>query len=143
MKRAARKQPVEFKVRPQLSDDDLNELFGRAWPMHETRSFQPVLRRSLGYIAAFDGQHLVGFVNVAGDGGLHAFLLDPTVDPSHQRRGIGSELVRRAAALATEAGCAWLHVDFVPALRSFYKGAGFRPSDAGLLPLADRVRTSC
>jgi len=49
------------------------------------------------YIAAFDGTQLVGFVNVAWDGGVTGFLLDTTVHRDHQRRGIGSALLREAA----------------------------------------------
>jgi predicted N-acetyltransferase YhbS len=81
---------------------------------------------------------LVGFVNVAWDGGDHAFLLDPKVHPVHQRAGVGTELVRRAAARAKEAGCEWLHVDFDDDLTPFYFGScGFLPTQAGLIHLPD------
>ena len=44
-----------------------------------------------------------------------------------RRRGVGSELVRRAAEQARAAGCEWLHVDFEDHLRGFYLDAcGFR-----------------
>jgi hypothetical protein len=34
------------------------------------------------------------------------------------------------------AGCQWLHVDFEDYLRPFYVGScGFRPTNAGLMPL--------
>ena len=40
---------------------------------------------SLGWICARQGDgSLIGFVNVAWDGGDHAFLLDPKVPPDHQ-----------------------------------------------------------
>jgi GNAT superfamily N-acetyltransferase len=86
-------------------------------------------------VCAFDAARLVGFVNLATDGDAHAFLLDPTVDPDYQRRGIGTELVRRAADLARERGCTWLHVDYEPALAAFYQAAGFRDSAAGVMRL--------
>jgi GNAT superfamily N-acetyltransferase len=97
---------------------------------------------SLGWVSARDRDGLlVGFVNVAWDGGDHAFLIDTKTRGSYQRRGIGSELVRRAVIRARAAGCEWLHVDFEPNLASFYFGAcGFRPTEAGLvhlLPSAD------
>jgi len=78
---------------------------------------------------------LVGFVNVGWDGGLHAFLLDTCVAPERQGQGIGAELVRRAAAVAVEAGCAWLHVDFEPQMQPFYARCGFSPTQAGLMRL--------
>lgn len=96
-----------------------------------------VSRHSLGWVTArtADGV-LVGFVNVAWDGGDHAFLLDPKTRGSHQRRGIGTAVVETAVGHARAAGCEWLHVDFEPELRDFYFAAcGFRPTDAGLIRL--------
>ena len=95
-----------------------------------------VSRHSLGWVCARDGESLVGFVNVAWDGAVHAFLLDAMVASDARRRGIGRELVRRATAGARDAGCAWLHVDFEPHLRAFYLDAcGFRSTEAGLIEL--------
>ncbi len=92
---------------------------------------------SLGWVTARDGAgRLVGFANVAWDGGDHAFLLDPKVRAEHQRRGIGTEIVRRARDEARQAGCEWLHVDFDEELSSFYFDAcGFAPTPAGLIRL--------
>ncbi|HEX6038345.1 MAG TPA: GNAT family N-acetyltransferase [Longimicrobium sp.] len=114
----------------------MNALFTAAWPDHVTRAFGPVLERSLAWIAAFEGERLVGFVNVAWDGGEHAFLLDPTVHPDVRHRGIGSALVRAATAAAKEARAAWLHVDYEPHLAPFYRALGFRHTEAGLIHLA-------
>lgn len=77
----------------------------------------------------------VGFVNVAWDGGVHTFLLDTTVRPEAQRRGVGTRLVERAAQVAKARGVAWLHVDYEPHLEDFYKRCGFRMTRAGLLYL--------
>ena len=94
-----------------------------------------MLARSLTYVCAFTRGGLVGFVNVAWDGGVHAFLLDTTVAPECRRRGVGTELVRRAADVARRAGLEWLHVDYEPHLDGFYRGCGFSPTAAGLLRL--------
>lgn len=96
---------------------------------------------SLGWVCAFDddgrdGRGLVGFVNVAWDGYVHAFVLDTAVARRARHRGIGRELVRVAAERAAAAGCEWLHVDFDDELRAFYFGAcGFTPTNAGLIRL--------
>lgn len=99
------------------------------------RDFAPILARSAVHVAAFDGARLVGFVHVAWDGGVHGFVLDTTVDPAHQHRGIGSALLRHAITAARERGLVWLHVDFEARLEGFYRAAGFAPTTAGLLPL--------
>jgi ribosomal protein S18 acetylase RimI-like enzyme len=126
---------VTFEIDPPIDDVALNDLFARAWPDHVPGQHQAVLARSLGYLGAFAGDRLIGFVNLATDGGQHAFLLDPTVDNAYRRRGIGLELVRRAAELARTRGCTWLHVDYESTLTPFYRAAGFRDSPAGVMRL--------
>lgn len=73
--------------------------------------------------------------NVAWDGGVHAFLLDTTVHPDVQRRGLGTQLVQAAAAECFARGLHWLHVDYEPHLDDFYRGCGFVHTHAGLLRL--------
>jgi len=95
-----------------------------------------VERHSLGWVTACEDGELVGFVNVAWDGGSHAFVLDTLVPVPARRRGIGVELVRVAEREARAAGCEWLHVDFEDHLRAFYFDAcGFTPTNAGLIEL--------
>ncbi len=92
---------------------------------------------SLGWVTAraTDGG-VVGFVNVAWDGGGHAFLLDTKTHGMFQRKGIGTRLVALAVEHAKAAGCEWLHVDFAPELEPFYFDAcGFRTTLAGLIHL--------
>jgi GNAT superfamily N-acetyltransferase len=92
---------------------------------------------SLGWVTARapDGP-VIGFVNVAWDGGDHAFLLDTSTHSAFQHKGIGTRLVEVAARHAKAAGCEWLHVDFEPDLEPFYLDAcGFRRTPAGLIHL--------
>ena len=94
-----------------------------------------VLARSLCWVTAHEGGRLIGFVNVAWDGGIHAFLLDTAVHPDFFRWGIGTALVERAATEAARLGAGWLHVDYEPHLEAFYQGCGFMHTAAGLLRL--------
>jgi GNAT superfamily N-acetyltransferase len=95
-----------------------------------------VNRHSLGWVCARDGGALVGFVNVAWDGAVHAFILDTVVAKSIRRQGVGVRLLRVAAEEARAAGSAWLHVDFETHLRGFYLDAcGFTSTPAGLIAL--------
>ena len=130
---------IYYCISPALPNGELNGLFAVSWPHHRWRDFRSILSHSLAYVCAY-WQHdldraLVGYVNLAWDGGIHAFLLDTTVHPDWRRRGIGTELVRRAAAVARERGIDWLHVDCEPHLRDFYTGCGFRYTTAGLMNL--------
>ena len=127
---------IAYRINPNLSNETLNRLFSATWVGHSPSDFSSVLAHSLAYIGAFTADdQLIGFVNLAWDGGVHAFLLDPTVDPAWQRRGIGKELVMRAIEEVRLHGCAWLHVDFEAHLEPFYAQCGFQPTRAGLVHL--------
>jgi GNAT superfamily N-acetyltransferase len=95
-----------------------------------------VERHSLGWVCARDAGRLVGFVNVAWDGGVHAFVVDTLVERGVRRKRIGTELIDVATAEIRAAGCEWLHVDFDEGLREFYLGScGFRSTPAGVMAL--------
>ncbi len=126
---------IAYQLNPPVDNAALNELFALAWPQHTHIDFQPLLQRSLAYVCAYADTTLIGFVNLAWDGGIHAFLLDTTVHPHWQRQGIGSQLVQRATAIARERGIHWRHVDYAPHLDAFYRGCGFQPTLAGLIRL--------
>ncbi len=128
-----------FAWRGHVRDDEVVSLTQSHGGAAQAGWWDRVRPHSLGWVTArLDDGSLVGFVNVAWDGGDHAFLLDTKVRPDHQRRGIGTELVRRAARGAQTAGCEWLEVDFDPEHAPFYLDAcGFTPTGAGLIHLPD------
>lgn len=133
--------PIDLVWRGDFANDEVNQLHAEAfesplfaeseWNWHEL-----VAAHSLGWVVARDGDDLVGFVNVAWDGRLHAWIQDTMVASVARQRGVGTRLVAAAIERATAAGCEWLHVDFADHLRSFYYDAcGFRPTNGGLLKL--------
>jgi len=128
---------IRYSISPPVGNAELNALFSAAWAGHIKRDFAPVLTHALGCVCAHAEGQLIGFVNVAWDGDKHAFLLDPTVHPDRQRQGIGTELVRQAAELARSRGAEWLHADYEPRLREFYRRTGFRETTAGLINLKE------
>ena len=105
---------------------------GAKWTDAELRR---VLHHSLTHACAYLDGELVGYANVAWDGGVHAFLLDPTVHPAYRHRGIGTALVRAVIERLSSRGFDWLHVDYRPELEGFYQGCGFQPTKAGLIRL--------
>jgi GNAT superfamily N-acetyltransferase len=96
---------ADLRVRPELSDEALNQLFSAAWPDHTPRGFANVLSRS------------------------------PGLGGRLRRRGIGTALVRRAVEAARQGDAEWMHVDYEPRWEDFYEGCGFRPAAAGLIHL--------
>jgi ribosomal protein S18 acetylase RimI-like enzyme len=132
-------EPITVAWRGPVDDRELFDLVvahggrpARGW-------WDRIRPHSLGWVTARDASGLlVGFVNVAWDGGDHAFLLDTKTHAGYQRRGIATAVVRVATDHARAAGCEWLHVDFEPDLAPFYFDAcGFVPTDAGLIHLVD------
>lgn len=126
---------LTYHISPPIDNHALNELFSTAWSEHQAKNFQPILSHSLLYVCAYTNERLVGFVNVAWDGGVHAFILDTTVHTDYQHRGIGVQLVQTALSAARERGIEWVHVDYEPHLREFYAKCGFQPTEAGLINL--------
>jgi GNAT superfamily N-acetyltransferase len=120
---------------PYPSDENLRRLWLKAWNHPGPPSFQPVLARSLAHIGAYEDGRLIGFVNVAWDGGVHAFILDTCVDAEFRGRGIATLMVKQARETASARGAHWLHVDFEPHLHGFYARCGFIDTKAGLIRL--------
>jgi ribosomal protein S18 acetylase RimI-like enzyme len=123
---------VVLRPSAQLDPAELEALFaaGAGWA---PPAFD--LDRSLCWVSAHVGERLVGFVNVAWDGGRHAFLLDTVVHPECRRRGVGRALVRCAVDEARSLGADWLHVDHEARHAAFYRRCGFRSTQAGLIEL--------
>jgi ribosomal protein S18 acetylase RimI-like enzyme len=128
---------IEYRERCAVDDVALSQLHAAAFA--ENARLVPwssrLAEHSLSWLGAFDGERLVGFVNLAWDGDRHAFLLDAVVAPAHRGAGIGTELVGRAVRVAAEAGCRWLHADFAPHLTPFARACGLPSTEAVLLRL--------
>jgi len=140
---AARPDDIEISWRGPFDSGEVNALHAEAF---ETRMFDDdewdwsalCDRHSLGWVTArrsgASGGVLVGFVNVAWDGFVHAWLQDVMVAESARHSGVGVAVVHAARDAVQAAGCEHLHVDFDGDLASFYIDAcGFTPSTAGLI----------
>lgn len=127
---------IQLRMNPDLDRDQLQELFEDAWGTPKP-AYDNALERSLVYFSAYEREELVGFALLAWDGGVHAFLIDPTVRTRCRRRGIGTAIVRRLVNEARLRGIEWVHVDYERDLDGFYRGCGFRPpGGAGLIRTA-------
>jgi GNAT superfamily N-acetyltransferase len=129
---------ITYEWRGRFDNAELNALHAEGFAHRVLADdwWAQVQRHSLGWVCARDAEELVGFVNVAWDGAVHAFLLDTLAAARVRRLGVGSRLVEVAVEHARKAGCEWLHVDFEDHLREFYfDSCGFRPTQAGLIAL--------
>ncbi len=129
---------VSYEWRGSFRNDEVGALHAEAfeYPPEDDDWLGQLSRHSLGWVCARESGRLAGFVNVAWNGGGHAFILDTMVSRSARHRGVGTRLVQVATSRARDAGCAWLHVDFEAELEPFYlEGCGFRPTPAGVIAL--------
>lgn len=120
---------VEYRHRESLDLEELQALFEASWPDGRKPGYGMVLEHSFTWVSAHSDHRLVGFVNIAWDGGKHFFLLDTTVHPARRGHGIGRQLVMEAIGDCPGA----VHVDADEQLMTrFYGPCGFRAVPAGI-----------
>lgn len=90
------------------------------------------LPRSWYAVSCYDGDRLVGFGRLLSDGAYQCFVCDMIVLPQYQRRGIGSEVLRRLLEHCRSAGIGWVQLTAAQGRSGFYERFGFRarPDDA-------------
>jgi len=69
---------IDYRTSEPVDGTELNQLMQDAWPDHALMDPEVLRRCSAGWVCAYDGGQLVGFVNVAWDSATHFFLLDTT-----------------------------------------------------------------
>jgi len=129
---------ITYEWRGEFANAAVNALHAEGFdhPHRDIDWHTQVHGHSLGWVCARRDDQLVGFVNVAWDGGVHAFILDTMVAEQDRHHGIGTRLIATAVQNAHAARCEWLHVDFEDHLTTFYfQACGFTPTNAGLIAL--------
>jgi len=114
---------VAIEADASLTPDEVNAAYAWVeWPQREAWRIE-ALSRSCTWLAAREGDELVGMARLLDDGALHASLWDLIVRPDRQRRGIGSQLAR--AALASCADRRLVALVSTPAAVPFFASLGF------------------
>ena len=89
------------------------------------------LQHSTYLVSAFDGEMLVGVGRVVSDGVFYAMIYDMIVAPSHQGRGIGTEILSMLVGKCRSAGIREIQLFSARGKAPFYRKRGFveRPPD--------------
>lgn len=95
------------------------------WPERAGRQIAGMLAEGES-IAAWYGDHLVGFARAISDGRFRAYIEDVIVHRDFHRSGIGTELVDRLLSSLRDVHMISLFCD--PALIPFYEARGFQTS---------------
>jgi len=90
---------IQYRTGNDLDLDQLIELYqastlGERRPVHDRERFGAMLKNANLVITAWDGSSLVGISRCVTDFSYFTYLSDLAVRVSHQRRGIGKELIR-------------------------------------------------
>ena len=122
---------IEYKNTPDLDVDAARELYvastlGERRPIDDRPRFEKMLRSANLTITAWDGDLLVGISRSITDWVWFTYLSDLAVRVSHQRQGIGVELMRLTQAAAPEAKLLLLAA---PAAKDYYGHVGFTKLD--------------
>ncbi len=107
-------------------------------PVHDAARFGAMLAHANLVVTAWDGDLLVGISRSLSDFAWTTYLADLAVRASHQRQGVGRELVRHTRAAAPQATLLLLAA---PAAVDYYPRLGFeRQPQAWLLRPGDPLR---
>lgn len=117
---------MKYTINEKVFPEKLSELRRSVgWNCMEKNLSNPRLKNFLD-IACYDGDCLVGYVCAVSNGVTDAYIQDLMVAPDYQRKGIGTELMRRAIEYLKDSGIYMISVIYgTDELRSFYEKFGF------------------
>lgn len=129
---------IEYRHGNDLDLDQLIELYvastlGERRPVDDRERMETMRREANLVVTAWDGDLLVGISRCITDFAWTTYLADLAVRKSHQRQGIGLELIRRTREAAPQAKLLLLAA---PAAVDYYPHIGFQhmPQAWWLLP---------
>ena len=120
---------LTFRTGNDLDLDAVIDLYvastlGKRRPVDDRARMRDLIRNANLVVTAWDATLLVGISRAFSDFSYATYLSDLAVRASHQRRGIGKELIRRTQAAAPLAGVILLSA---PAAVDYYPRIGFTP----------------
>lgn len=83
--------------------------------------------KSLLTLAAYEGDALLGLIRLVGDGETVIFIQDLLVYPEHQRKGVGTALVKAVLNRFSHVRQIELATDDTEKTKAFYRRCGFLP----------------
>jgi predicted N-acetyltransferase YhbS len=97
---------------------------------HDKAAVEIALRNTIFSVCAMEEQYVVGLGRIVGDGAISFLLTNIIVRPSHQRRGIGSLIVKALCSCVEALPYKNIVVEVVPqpGSESFYERFGFKAS---------------
>jgi len=124
---------LQYVINPELEAEDVAVLRSAVgWECRKDK-----LKKVIGFTymtaACFDGEHLVGFVDVISDGVDDALIRNLLVHPNYQRKGIALNLLKKVIEKTRRDQVKTINVLFEPELVALYQKAGFSIIKGGII----------
>lgn len=118
---------IDYRLGNDLELAQVRELYdastlGARRPITDHERFATMLRHATLVVTAWEGERLVGIARCLSDYSYVTYVSDLAVRQSHQRRGIGKELLRQVQRAGGEAKILLLAA---PAAVDYYPHIGF------------------
>jgi spermidine synthase len=84
-----------------------------------------LVRNTYLFVAAYDGEDLIGMGRSVSDGVSDAYIQDVTVLPRYRKRGIGGKIIQTLIENLQAKGINWIGLIGEPGTRHFYEELGF------------------
>ena len=135
--------PIDYRFGNDLDLDQVLELYrdstlGERRPIDDREIAAAMLRHANLVVTAWDGDLLVGIARSLSDFSYATYLSDLAVRVSHQRKGIGRELIRRTQA---EGGKATIILLSAPKAVDYYPRIGMKPHPSAWTLVAGETLT--
>ncbi|RBQ11759.1 GNAT family N-acetyltransferase [Pedobacter miscanthi] len=117
-----------YQLNPDLTGIDWQrvlELFKKInWKYRVAQEIEKAFKMSTSTLFIYDGDMIIAFGRIVGDGRYYAMLADVVVDPAYQGKGLGSYLVM---ALNSELkNYHFVNLSAAPGADGFYKSLGWK-----------------
>lgn len=119
---------LEIKEYLQYREEEILPLYAAVgWTAYtdQPETLRRGFARSLLTLAAYEDGRLQGILRAVGDGETIVFVQDILVNPTRQRRGIGSALLRELLHRYSAVRQIELTTDNTPKTLAFYRSMGF------------------
>lgn len=121
---------IDYRANALTADNYLAFQQSMGWPVDPRAQIEKSIANQLHAIAAYDGDRMVGMGRLIGDAAMYWYLNDVFILTAYQRKGIGTEIVRRLIRYATEASIPGTSVSMclmcAQGKEPFYERLGFR-----------------
>ena len=120
---------MEIKEYQKYNEEEILKLYAEVgWIAYtqDPKALREGYGNSLLTLAAYENEELLGIIRVVGDGATIVFIQDILVFPEHQRKGVGSALLKAVLERYGHVRQVELATDNTPKTIAFYQAMGFR-----------------